>query len=103
MSAEPEGNSELSADTALGKFKVTSPNMNMLFTVLTFVAALWAVWLVMEQRAEAKAREDKLASAITEMAMAQREMNCLTAMPQDKREREYNSQNSFCKQMARLR
>jgi hypothetical protein len=82
---------------------VKSPSLNLVFTILAFISALWGVWLMMEQRAESKAREDKLAAAITDFAQAQREMNCLIAMPQDKRELEYIQQNSFCKQMARLR
>jgi uncharacterized membrane protein YhiD involved in acid resistance len=32
---------------------------------------------------------------------AQREMNCLIALPAERREREYESPNSFCKRMTR--
>jgi len=40
-------------------------------------------------------------STLGNMTAAQREMTCIMALPPEKRERDYNSENSFCKRMAR--
>ena len=40
--------------------------------------------------------------AIRDLAAAQRELACIISRPQEDREREYGSPNSFCKQMGRL-
>jgi len=44
----------------------------------------------------------QVAGAITGLSQAQRELTCIISLPQEEREREYLSQNSFCKQMGRM-
>lgn len=45
---------------------------------------------------------EQVSGAITGLSQAQRELTCIISRPQEEREREYLSQNSFCKQMGRL-
>lgn len=44
----------------------------------------------------------QVSSAITGLSQAQRELTCIISRPQEEREREYLSGNSFCKQMGRM-
>lgn len=45
---------------------------------------------------------EQVSIAITGLSQAQRELTCIISRPQEEREREYMSSNSFCKQMGRL-
>ena len=45
---------------------------------------------------------DRLDGAVKEMASASRETACIISLPQEKREQQYSSSDSFCKRMARM-
>ena len=96
------------ADTALGKFKISSANMNNLMTVLIFVAVVlggWQLWahagdakesgkaIAQELKEANKAVAQELKEAnkemtmiLREMARATREQNCLLSVPQERRQ-----------------
>lgn len=82
--------------------EVISIGLLLLCGVLAF--AFW------EHKTDTKESNQAMVFAIKEMTSAtrsnveaQREMNCLLALPQDKREAAYTSPYSLCKQMARDR
>lgn len=43
-----------------------------------------------------------VSGAIRDLASAQRELTCIISRPEQEREREYLSQNGFCKQIGRM-
>ena len=109
-----EDTQTVEADTALGKFKISSANLNTLFTVLGFVVlciVAWVLWThnveAMDTRKDAKetgkavaaelkeankevaqALKDsnrEVAKVLNDLARAMREQNCLNAFPAEKR------------------
>lgn len=96
--------SSVEVENALGKFRISSGNLNTLFTVLGFVATLVLAMAMWAHYAEAKDTGDKvgqqlreanketasilkeankdLARALSDIAQAAREQNCLLALTQ---------------------
>ena len=108
--------SELTEEVSLenpifGKLKARGSDV--LVTVFgTFVVAGMCVlgYVMWEHKAEDLGNKVQLTNAIKEMTSAQREQNmisreqvCLLAMPQDRREREFSTENSLCKRLSRER
>lgn len=88
---------EVSADTAIGKFKVSGTNVNNLLTILGFVALCVLLVLTWNHSASAMDARKDLAGAIRELAEAGREQNCLLRFEQ--KDRQANVE--FCKRIAR--
>lgn len=96
-------------NSVLGKVKITGQNtVLILLCLVAAVAAGFGVYLVTAHEATAKDREMSLVKALEKltegqerMVQAQREQNCLIALPQDRREREFTSENSLCKRLSR--
>ena len=81
----------------LGSLKVSSANLNTLFTVLGFVMTCLIAWVLYTHTSDAKDATKELATALREQTVAAREQNCLISLPQERRE-----QNSeLCKRIAR--
>lgn len=62
-----------------------------------FAVLAYGFWMHLKQTDDAFR---DIASTNKQMVKAQREMNCLIAMPAEKREAEYSSPFSFCKRMS---
>jgi len=85
------------SNPVLGSFKVSSANLNTLFTVLGFILTALIAWVLFNHTNDTKDASKELASAMKEMTQAAREQNCLISLPQDRRE-----QNSeICKRISR--
>lgn len=88
---------EVSADTAIGKFKVSGQNLNHLATVVTLIIVVLIGVLLYQHMTQATVKDTGLASALSDMVQAQREQNCLIAIPEATRE----SKAEFCKRVTR--
>lgn len=95
------------SNTPLGSFKISSANLNTIFTVLGFVITCIIAWVLFSHNTEAKdsgkdvARELKeanrevaqtlkdsnkeISKVLGDLARALREQNCLNAFPTEKR------------------
>lgn len=95
--AEPEAvSNEVSADTALGKFAFKGA-LNTLATVATLIIVCVMSVFLYQHVAQAAARDDVLAKAFDAFTQAQREQNCLIAIPEAQRE----MKAEFCKRVTR--
>lgn len=106
----PDTTETVEADTALGKFKISSANLNNLATFATLLFVILIAWLLNAHAGDAKdgakavaaelrdanrevaqALKDsnkEISATLKEMARATREQNCLLSLPQDRRQRE---------------
>ena len=81
----------------LGSLKVSSSNLNTLFTILGFILTALIAWVLYNHTNDSKAASKELAGVMKEMTVAAREQNCLISLPQDRRE-----QNAeLCKRISR--
>ena len=81
----------------LGNLKVSSANLNTLFTILGFIITCLIAWVLFTHSNDTKDASKELAIAMREQTQAAREQNCLISLPQERRE-----QNSeLCKRIAR--
>lgn len=88
------------------KGKKTAEFIAVICLCLLFLLA----YVLYEHKLDAKAENMNLTSVIKELAVAQREGNqilreqvCLLSLSQEKREREFASENGLCKRLARER
>lgn len=88
---------EVSADTAIGKFKVSGTNVNNLLTVLGFVGICILILMTWNHSALAMDARRDLVNAIREMSEATREQNCLLRFEQ--KDRQGNA--DFCKRLSK--
>ena len=104
-----DGDSNLEITTPLGKI-ISKGKRNAELVALLSLLALslisWVLWQHHEEssrsRAENNANMNMLAAAIKDFASAQREMACIIALPQDRREEEYRSPLSFCRRLGSM-
>ena len=81
----------------IGSFKVSSANLNTLFTVLGFILTCLIAYVLYNHGNETKDASKELAQALREQTQAAREQTCIISLPQERRE-----QNSeLCKRIAR--
>ena len=81
----------------LGSLKVSSANLNTLFTVLGFIVTCLVAYVLFSHTGETKEASKELAAALREQTVAAREQTCIISLPQERRE-----QNSeLCKRIAR--
>lgn len=99
----PSNEESVEAETPVGKIRVRGTD---LVAILTLIGVFASVFLMWDHRAVSSEGEKALASAINELSKAtragnraQREMNCLISLPQDRREAEFNSPNGLCKRL----
>lgn len=100
--------STIEADTALGKFKVSSANLNTIMSIFSFVITCLIAWVLWTHNGDAretsrdvaaqlstankeiavtlKDANKELAGALKEMSQATREQNCLLSLPIANRE-----------------
>lgn len=94
------GSAEIS--TPIGSVKVGGKRMAEIIAVLCLSLLLVHTYVLYTHTNDSRAGEEKLSAAIREMASAQREMACIISLPQERREREYATQNGFCRTMAKM-
>lgn len=95
-------------NSVIGKLKITGQTVLILLCLVSAAAAGFGVYLQFAREASARDRETSLVKALERlgegqerMVQAQREQNCLIALPQARREREFTSENSLCKRLSR--
>ena len=100
MSSGPE-TQELEVQHGQSKFKIRGSDW---LSMVGIGAAVLLVYLVLEHKSDAQAGGKELAQAMKEMTAAQikgveaqRELNCLISIPQERRE----TSADFCRRVAR--
>ena len=107
-----EDRSEVSVTTPAGGVGIKSKNMAELISVAAMICLVLLSYVLWEHKNEARASIADTNKAISDafrelaatnkaMVEAQREMNCLIAMPQDRREAEFRSMDGLCKRISR--
>ena len=81
-----EQTTEVSAETALGKFRVAGKDVNTITSAATLLLVVYLIWQTAQQ-----------SSAFHEMAQAIREHNCLISIPESQRE----AKADFCKRITK--
>lgn len=81
----------------LGSLKISSANLNTLFTVLGFIVTVLVAWTLFNHGNETKEASRDLVMALKDMTQAAREQNCLMAFPVDRRE----ANADLCKRLSR--
>ena len=99
--ADETGKFELK--TPLGSISSSSKRAAELIAALSFAAMLLIGYVVYEHNANAAKGLSELSSGLKDMAAAQRLMACLIALPQERREAEYQSQTGLCKRMEAMK
>lgn len=93
--------SEVEAKVGNTSVRAKSKYLAELITVLLaigFAVLAYGFWMHLKQTDDAF---KDIAATNKQMVEAQREMNCLIAMPPERREAEYQSPYSLCKRLAR--
>ena len=98
---------EIAINTPAGGGTIKTKQIAEVIAVLSLAALGFLGYVIYEHKRDAVRGADQLTEAIKDLATtnnrmvaAQREMNCLIAMPQEKREAEYQSSFSLCKRLA---
>lgn len=101
---------EAAISTPAGSFSIKGKKTAELIAFFCLAALLVLGYVMWEHKADTKETGLALRDAIKEMTEAQKESNgtmrewmCLSTLDPAKREREWLSPNSFCKQMSRVR
>lgn len=84
-------------NSLLGKMKVSSSNINLLFTILGCIVGVVTAVLLYFHMLGSRQDSKEFTDAMRQNAQATREQNCLITFPQEKRE----SNAGLCKQMSR--
>lgn len=99
-----EAQSELEVKTPAGSIRARGTDIIAIITLIGIALMVYALW---DHKADAKATSDAFVSAVRDMTVAQREstkqqrlMACIISKPQEAREQEFASPNSFCRRMA---
>lgn len=88
---------ELTAEIAGQKLSLKNMALNTIATVATLIGMVLIGYIVWEHTSDAKVATKELASAMRELAQANREQNCLLRFSPEQR----LSQVEFCKQISR--
>ena len=107
MSQEPESSGDQELEIGAGDKKFKLRGSDLLTSVIGMIVCSGLVllgYVIYEHKTDARGRDGEIVMVIKEMTgvakegvVAQREMNCLIALPQDLREK----QSEFCKRMAK--
>lgn len=94
MSDDCNSNIEVTGPGGIGA-KVNGKRMAELISLLLLLVVITMSYMSHQTMMQ-------VASAITGLSQAQRELTCIISRPQEEREKEYLNGNSFCKQMGRM-
>lgn len=90
-------NGELNAEIAGQKLSLKNVALNTIATVATLFASGLIAYMVFQHTGETKDASKELAGAMRELAMANREQNCLLIFRQEERQ----AQSANCKAVSR--
>ena len=106
--SEENGSTEGGIKTPLGELSFKGKRTAEFITILSLLllAVLATLYWTHEKTSEKQTGEfvsalKDLSKVGREQAQAQRMTSCLISLPQDKREREFASESSFCRQITR--
>lgn len=91
---------EVSADTPIGKLAAKGMRVSDFIALLTLVGVCSTSFFMYQLSLTLANHEAISSSSQRQFATTIRLQTCILAMPQEKREQEYMSPNSFCRQMA---
>ena len=102
--------SEGGITTPVGSVNFKGKNVAEFIAILCLALLFLMGYVIWEHKEDSKKTQDAFIGGLKDMAMVQRDGNsiareqlCLLAMPQEKREREFTSESSFCKRLSRER
>ena len=106
--SEENGNTEGGIKTPLGELSFKGKRTAEFITILSLLllAVLATLYWTHEKTSERQTNEfivalRELSEVGREQARSQRMTSCLLSLPQEKREREFASESSFCRQISR--
>lgn len=94
-SAQQQSESALELDARNLTAKIRSTSLNTIATVVTLIIVCVSGVFLYQHIAHSQARDETIAKAFNVMAQAQREQNCLIAIPEAQRE----GKAEFCKRI----
>lgn len=102
------GSAEFKTPIFSASFRGKDVQLRDVILLLILGATALTAYAFWEHKTDRREADTMLAAAIRELSVAQRaqtsaqrEMNCLISLPQDKREAEFNSSNGLCKRISR--
>ena len=95
--SDEQNNGSAEIKTPLGSLSFSGKSMSNFIAILSLVVLALIGYAMWEHKGDTKSKDDALLETLQEMVQAQREQNCLIALPQNDRER--NSE--FCKRVSR--
>ena len=106
---EQTSNDEVEIGTPFARLRAKGTDTIIVLTFIIVVcSSVISGFLLWEHKRDAGDGERALAQAIKELSettrrgnRAQREMNCLISLPQERREAEFNQPNGLCKRLTR--
>lgn len=103
-----EDKTELGIKTGIGSVSYKGKRMAEFIAVVCLILLFLLAYVLWEHKEDAKSMRDSFATGFREMTSAMREQNrisreqvCLLSLSPEKREREFMSDGSFCKRLAR--
>ena len=106
---EDEPLQEVSVSTPFGRLAARGVRTSDIIGLLTFCLVCLVLYFVLrthdsaaEQRTVTAQRYNELGQIMKAQVQAQRMMTCILSIPQDRREREFTQQGSFCKTMSQV-
>lgn len=98
---------ELNLETPIGKLRAKGIRVSDLIGLLTLVLCGAVLFFVLRsydslaiQQDITRKRYGELNEILKNQVQSQKLMTCIISMPQERREKEYSQQNSFCRIMA---
>jgi hypothetical protein len=87
--------------TSFGSVKWSGKRIAEFITVLSLFATIFLGYVWWEHKNETAAAQKELSSNLRDMVMSQRELTCISSLPEAERKAEFQSPYGFCKRMAR--
>ncbi len=101
---------ETAISTPLGSLSTKGKKTSEFIAILCLCLLFLMAYVLYEHKLDAKADNISLSAVVKDLALAQREGNqilreqvCLLSLSQEKREREFATENSLCKRLSRER
>lgn len=95
--AEHDDEREIEADTPIGKFRARGYDTLTAVVIVALMGYGYMLWMHMS---EARASSDEVAKQLREIVRVQKFSTCLQATPDNQKEAQYSSPQSFCNRMA---
>lgn len=95
--SDDNGNGGAEIKTPVGSLSFNGKKTAEFIAVLSLVSLVLIGYVLFEHKEDTHRKDEALLSTLREMVSAQREQNCLIAMPQNERE----ARSELCKRLSR--